>query len=103
MPHPMSPDLDARLLRLKTELDGHARIARYLGLDLERPVRALADGYPENAVVLVGRVIERLLKRLWVHHGVPGTPAGKTLKDLISGCRPYIRSHRVLEALYDIQ
>jgi hypothetical protein len=25
------------------------------------------------------------------------------LKDLITGCRPYIRSHRVLEALHDIQ
>ena len=34
---------------------------------------------------------------------VPGTPAGKTLKDLIAGCRPYIRSHAVIEALRDIQ
>ena len=34
---------------------------------------------------------------------MPGTPAGKTLKDLISGCRPYIRSHEVIEALHDIQ
>lgn len=38
-----------------------------------------------------------------MHHGAPGSPAGRTLKDLISGCRPYIRSHRVLEALNDIQ
>jgi hypothetical protein len=103
MPRPKSTEADARLLRLKTELDSHARTARYLGLDLERPVRALADGYPENTVVLVGRITERLLKRLWVHHGAPGSPAGRTLKDLITGCRPYIRSHRVLEALGDIQ
>ena len=34
---------------------------------------------------------------------MPGTSAGKTLKDLISGCRPYIRSHTVIEALHDIQ
>jgi hypothetical protein len=30
----VSGELDARLRRLKTELDDHARIARYLGLDL---------------------------------------------------------------------
>jgi hypothetical protein len=103
MPRPTSTKADTRLLQLKTELDSHARTARYLGLDLERPVRALADGYPDTAVVLVGRITERLLKRLWMHHGAPGSPAGRTLKDLINGCRPYIRSHRVLEALGDIQ
>jgi hypothetical protein len=99
----MSPDLDARLLRLKAELDDHGRIARYLGLDFERPIRSLGDGYPENAVALVGKITERLLKQLWRHHNVPGTPAGKTLKDLIASCQPYIRSHRVLDALHDIQ
>jgi hypothetical protein len=95
--------LDTRLLGLKAELDQYARVARYLGLDFERPIRSLADGYPENAVGLVGRITERLLRQLWIHHGAPGTPAGKTLRDLISGCRPYIRSHRVLEALHEIQ
>src|SRR6266568_2386655 len=99
----MSPELDIRLLRLKAELDDHARIARYLGLDLERPIRALGDVYPENAIALVGKITERLLKQLWRHHNVPGTPAGKTLKDLIAGCRPYIRSHRVVDSLHDIQ
>ncbi len=99
----MSPDLDVRLLRLKAELDDHSRIARHLGLDLERPIKALGDGYPENAIALVGKIAERLLKQLWRHHNVPGTPAGKTLKDLIAGCRPYIRSRRVVEALHDIQ
>src|SRR5262245_4473884 len=95
--------LDARLARLQAELDGHARVARYLRLDLARPVRSLADGYPENTVALVGKITERLLKQLWIHHGAPGTPAGRTLKDLIGGCRPYIRSHRVVEALHEIQ
>jgi formylglycine-generating enzyme required for sulfatase activity/energy-coupling factor transporter ATP-binding protein EcfA2 len=96
-------ELDARVLRLKTELDDHSRIARYLGLDFERPIQSLNDGYPENAVAWVGKITERLLKQLWRHHNVPGTPAGKTLKDLIGGCRPYIRSHQVLDALHDIQ
>ena len=99
----MSPALDTRLQRLQAELDGHARIARHLGLDFGRPVRSLGDGYPENAIALVGKITERLLKQLWIHHGAPGSPTGKTLRDLISGCRPYIRSHRVLEALHDIQ
>ena len=95
--------MDKRLLQLKAELDDHARVARYLGLDFQRPIRSLADGYPENAIALVGKITERLLKQLWIHHSAPGTPVGKTLRDLISGCRPYIRSHRVLEALQDIQ
>ena len=99
----MTGELDVRLLRLKTELDDHSRIARYLGLDFERPIQSLGDGYPENAIAWVGKITERLLKQLWRHHKVPGTPAGKALKDLISGCRPYIRSHTVIEALRDIQ
>jgi hypothetical protein len=33
----VSGELDERLQRLKDELDDHARIARYLGLDFERP------------------------------------------------------------------
>jgi Sulfatase-modifying factor enzyme 1/NACHT domain len=99
----MTGELDTRLLRLKTELDDHARIARYLGLDFERPIQSIGDGYPENAIAWVGKITERLLKQLWRHHDVPGTPAGKTLKDLINGCRPYIRSHSVIEALHDIQ
>jgi hypothetical protein len=99
----MSAELDTRLVRLKAELDDHARIARYLGLDFERPIQSLGDGYPENAIAWVGKITERLLKQLWRHHDVPGTPAGKTLKDLISGCRPYIRSHSVIESLRDIQ
>ena len=99
----MSAGLDSRLLGLQGELDEHARVARYLGLDLARPVRSLADGYPENAIALVGKITERLLKQLWIHHGAPGTPDGKALADLISGCRPYIRSHRVIGALHEIQ
>jgi hypothetical protein len=79
----VSGELDARLRRLKTELNDHARIARYLGLDLERPIQSLEDGYPENAIAWVGKITERLLKQLWRHHRVPGSPAGKTLKDLI--------------------
>ncbi len=72
----MSTQLDTRLERLKAELDDHARIARYLGLDFERPIRSLGDGYPENAITWVGKITERLLKQLWRYHNVPGTPAG---------------------------
>lgn len=99
----MTAELDTRILRLKTELDDHARVARYLGLDFERPIRSLGDGYPENTIAWVGKITERLLKRLWRHHHVPGSPAGQALKDLINGCRPYIRSRAVIEALHDIQ
>ena len=70
--------------RLQAELDDHSRVARYLGLDLERPIRSLGDGYPENAVALVGNITERLLKQLWRHHDIPGSPGGKTLADLIT-------------------
>ena len=41
----MTAGLDTRLLRLKAELDDHARIARYLGLDFERPIQSLGDGH----------------------------------------------------------
>jgi Sulfatase-modifying factor enzyme 1 len=99
----VTAELDTRLARLKQELDAHARIAQYLGLDLDRPVRSLADGYPDHTIAQVGRITERLLHQLWIRHGAPGTPAGKTLKDLITGCRPYIRSRRVLDALHEIQ
>ncbi len=99
----MSVVLDARLAAAKAELDEHARIARYLGLDFERPIRSMADGYPENASRWSGRSPNGCCKQLWLHHDAPGTPDGKALQDLISGCRPYIRSHRVVEALHEIQ
>src|SRR5579859_2712559 len=94
---------DPRLDQLKAELGDHARVERYLGVDFQRAVRALADGYPDAAVAQVGKITERLLKQLWIHHGAPGTPTGKALRDLIGGCRPYIRSQRVLDALHEIQ
>jgi Sulfatase-modifying factor enzyme 1/NACHT domain len=94
---------DPRLEQLKAELHDHSRMGRYLGVDFQRAIGALADGYPETAVTQVGKITERLLKRLWIHHGASGSPSGKTLQDLIRGCRPYIRSQRVLDALHDIQ
>ncbi|WP_255954083.1 SUMF1/EgtB/PvdO family nonheme iron enzyme [Streptomyces odontomachi] len=95
--------VDERLRRLRSELDDHSRIADRLGLDLERPLRSLNDGYPENAVALVGKLTEKLLKELWRHHGVEGDPATKALNDLVKRCRPYIRSSTVLDALDDIR
>ncbi|MFC0862545.1 SUMF1/EgtB/PvdO family nonheme iron enzyme [Sphaerimonospora cavernae] len=99
----MSVELDTRLHQLRNELDDHARIARHLGLDFERPIRSLGDGYPENAIALVGKITERILKQLWRHHNVPGDPGGKTLSELIKGAQPHIRSGSVLDALRDIQ
>src|SRR5580658_3325707 len=99
----MSGELDTRLQRLQAELADHSRIARYLGLNFERPIKSLGDGYPEDAVAWVGKIAERLLKRLWQHNNVQGSPAGKTLRELIDGCRPFIRSHYVIDAFRDIQ
>ncbi|MFH9815949.1 SUMF1/EgtB/PvdO family nonheme iron enzyme [Streptomyces sp. NPDC017230] len=99
----MNTVVDERLRRLRTELDDHTRIADRLGLDLERPLRSLNDGYPENAVALVGKLTEKLLKELWRHHDVEGDPSTKALNDLVKRCRPYIRSSTVLDALDDIR
>ncbi|BDH03612.1 SUMF1/EgtB/PvdO family nonheme iron enzyme [Streptomyces seoulensis] len=99
----MSTVVDKRLRRLRRELDDHSRIADRLGLDLERPLRSLNDGYPENAVALVGKLTEKLLKELWRHHDVEGDPSTKALNDLVKRCRPYIRSSAVLDALDDIR
>ncbi|ARP72344.1 sulfatase-modifying factor protein [Streptomyces pluripotens] len=99
----MSTMVDERLRRLRSELDDHSRIADRLGLDLERPLRSLNDGYPENAVALVGKLTEKLLKELWRHHDVEGDPSTKALNDLVKRCRPYIRSSTVLDALDDIR
>ncbi|MGW4793151.1 SUMF1/EgtB/PvdO family nonheme iron enzyme [Nonomuraea sp. NPDC004297] len=99
----MSIELDNRLSQLKNELNDHSRVATYLGLDFERPIRSLGDGYPENAIALVGKITERILKQLWRHHNVPGDPSGKALSELIKGAQPYIRSSNVLDSLRDIQ
>ncbi|MEV6586640.1 SUMF1/EgtB/PvdO family nonheme iron enzyme [Streptomyces acidicola] len=99
----MSAVVDERLRRLRSELDDHSRIADRLGLDLERPLRSLNDGYPENAVALIGKLTEKLLKELWRHHGVEGDPSTKALNDLVKRCRPHIRSSTVLDALEDIR
>lgn len=95
--------VDERLQRLRGELDDHVRIADRLGLDLERPLRSLNDGYPENAISLVGKLTEKLLKELWRHHGIEGDPSTRALNDLVKRCQPHIRSSTVLNALDDIR
>ncbi|MFE1174232.1 SUMF1/EgtB/PvdO family nonheme iron enzyme [Streptomyces sp. NPDC058773] len=99
----MSMAVDERLQRLRSELDDHSRVADRLGLDLERPLRSLNDGYPENAISLVGKLTEKLLKELWRHHGIEGDPSGRALNDLVKRCQPHIRSSTVLNALDDIR
>ncbi len=95
--------MDERLQRLREELEDHGRIAGHLGLDLDRPLRSLGDGYPENAIALVGKLTEKLLKELWRHQGVEGDPSGRALNDLVKRCQPHIRSSIVLNALDDIR
>ncbi len=97
------PDFDHRLARLRTELADHASIARELGIDFERPIRSLGDGYPENSVTLVGKIVERLLKQVWRSRSIAGDPDGKSLNDLIKFCRPHINNVNTLNALTDIQ
>jgi hypothetical protein len=70
------------------------------------PPRALRHRTPtaaENAVALVGKATEKILKELWRHHDVPGDPGGKALSELIKGCLPFITSSLVVDALRDIQ
>lgn len=95
--------MDERLQRLRGDLDDHSRIADHLGLDLERPLRSLGDGYPENSVALVGKLTEKLLKELWRHHAIEGDPSTRALNDLVKRCQPYIRSSTVMHALEDIR
>lgn len=99
----MNAMVDERLRRLRSELEDHSRIADHLGLDLERPLRSLNDGYPENAVALIGKLTEKLLKELWRHHDIEGDPSTKALNDLVKRCRPHIRSSTVMDALDDIR
>ncbi|MGH7927031.1 MAG: SUMF1/EgtB/PvdO family nonheme iron enzyme [Candidatus Binatia bacterium] len=97
------PDFDQRLARLRAELADHASIARELGIDFERPIRSLGDGYPENSVTLIGKIVERLLKQVWRSRSIAGDPDSKSLNDLIKFCRPYINNVNTLNALTDIQ
>ena len=76
--------VDERLRRLRSELDDHSRIADHLGLDLERLLRSLNDGYPENAVALVGKLAEKLLKELWRHHDIEGDPSTRALSQVLN-------------------
>ncbi|RFU86604.1 NACHT domain-containing protein [Streptomyces triticagri] len=99
----MSAPVDERLDRLRAELDEHTRIAAHLDMDLRRPLRSIADGYPENAISLIGNLTERLLKELWRHHDIEGDPSGRALNDLIKRCQPHIRSSPVVNALDDIR
>jgi len=48
----VSGELDTRPLRPNTELDDHARIARYLGLDFERPIQSLGDHMARSALTI---------------------------------------------------
>jgi hypothetical protein len=92
-----------RLDALRDELRSRERMTLLLGLDIERPIRSVVDGYPENAVTLVGKAAERVLKEVWIRQGVPGDPSSRALNDLIKGTRDHIDRSGVLDSLADIQ
>ncbi len=95
--------MDNRLDDLRRKLESQRVVVTRLGLDVERPLKSVDAGFPENAVTLVGKLIERVLKESWNYYGVIGKPEGKGLNDLIKGVKEHISSPRVLQALADIQ
>ena len=70
----MDPD---RLETLRAELRARQQVTSILGLDIDRPLKSVEDGYPENAVSLIGKATERVLKALWAQHEVPGDPSSR--------------------------
>ena len=96
----MDPD---RLETLRAELRARQQVTSILGLDIDRPLKSVEDGYPENAVSLIGKATERVLKALWAQHEVPGDPSSRSLNDLIKGTRDHIDSSVVLDALADVR
>ncbi|MGW4411776.1 SUMF1/EgtB/PvdO family nonheme iron enzyme [Nonomuraea sp. NPDC004702] len=99
----MSVEFDGRLFQLKNELDDRRRVTRHLGLDFERPIGPLGDGFPENAIPVVGKIIERILMQLWRHHDVPGDLGEEALGDLIGKLQPYVGAGTIVDSLRDIQ
>lgn len=95
--------MDSRLDDLRGKLKSQQVIVTRLGLDVERPLKSIDAGFPENAVTLVGKLIERILKESWDYYEVIGKPEGKGLNELIKGVKEHINSPGVLQALADIQ
>ncbi|MBA4496319.1 SUMF1/EgtB/PvdO family nonheme iron enzyme [Paenactinomyces guangxiensis] len=85
------------------ELILYKNMEEYLGQDFERPIKSLQDGYPENTANLIGKILESLLKRIWINNKVKGDPGNKTLNDLIKVCSSYIQSREVYDYMIDIQ
>jgi hypothetical protein len=92
-----------QLERLREQLNQQRVVASRLGLDIERPVQSIDAGFPENAVTLVGKAVERILKELWEYFAVAGDPSGRGLNELIKGVQEHVSSPGVLQALKDIQ
>ena len=87
--------IEARIKELAQRLRRKTDLAERLQLDLERPVRALQDGYPENTVLLAGIIVENLLKHIWCETGIRGDPARKQLQDLLNGCKEHLRDRTI--------
>lgn len=101
----MSPatQIEERIAELSAKLDTYTPVENALGIDLERPVKSLRDGYPENSVALAGQIVEAILKHVWTVKGVSGEPSRKTLHDLLNGCKDYLRDRTIFDHITIIQ
>ncbi len=94
--------IEKRLDELAERLAQNTNVAERLQLDLERPVRSLRDGYPENTVLLAGIMVETLLKHIWRETGIKGDPASKQMRDLLNGCKEHLRDRTIHDHIVSI-
>lgn len=99
----VNPELESRIEELAERLGRFRQFESELGIDLERPILSLRDGYPENAVTHAGRIVEALLKHIWILKGVSGDPSRKALQDLVNGCKDYLRDRTIRDHIESIQ
>lgn len=91
-----------RLKVLQDELRARERISYRLGLDVERPLQAALDGYPDSTLALVTRATERLLREFWLECELYGDSEVLTLEALVEGTRKHVHSFPVMDALREI-
>ncbi len=96
-------DLNESLKAISEELVKYKNIETFLGQDFERPIKSLKDGYPEYTANLIGKILESVLKKIWINNKIKGDPTHKTLNDLINVCSRFINKRIVHDYIIDIQ
>lgn len=94
--------IEQRLNELEDRLARNINMAERLQLDLDRPVRSLRDGYPENTVLLSGIMVETLLKHIWREAGIKGDPGRKEMRHLLNGCKDHLRDRTIYDHIVSI-